>query len=347
MELFETPLYNGRVFENPRSFNGWKGLPGLRDIFRWRFVERNESHLPSQAVLNHSLPVQVPQFDFTSKLSATWLGHATVFVRLEGISFITDPVWTPRASPFRCIGPFRYRPPPCDIDDLPPLHFGVISHNHYDHLDADAVSTLSAKFPDMEWFVPKGLSDWMRRHVCNNVIHEMTWGESVTLALADGKYQIWCIPAQHWSSRNLVDKNKSLWCGWAIIGMERKFYFAGDTGFCETEFAKLGNNLGPFDLAAIPIGAYSPRWFMKSQHVDPEEAVRMHKLIKAVTTIGIHWGTYKMGSTESYLEPRSKLRQAVEKAGLSDRAVLTLDHGETWTEDPNSRYSSVSSMDST
>uniref|UniRef100_A0A1I7S396 Peptidase C51 domain-containing protein n=1 Tax=Bursaphelenchus xylophilus TaxID=6326 RepID=A0A1I7S396_BURXY len=121
MELFETPLYNGRVFENPRSFNGWKGLPGLRDIFRWRFVERNESHLPSQAVLNHSLPVQVPQFDFTSKLSATWLGHATVFVRLEGISFITDPVWTPRASPFRCIGPFRYRPPPCDIDDLPPV----------------------------------------------------------------------------------------------------------------------------------------------------------------------------------------------------------------------------------
>lgn len=344
MEPFEKPLFNGRVFNNPSSFTQWTGLPGFRDFFRFAQSDRSDSVLPSAAVLDKSLPVQKPDFNLASKLSATWLGHATVFVHMEEISFITDPVWTRRASPFCCLGPIRYRPPPCEIEDLPNLHFGVISHNHYDHLDAEAISTLSLRFPDMEWFVPKGLSGWMRKRVHNNVVHELTWGEHITLARGDSKYQIWCLPAQHWSRRGLFDHNKSLWSGWAIIGSERKFYFAGDTGFCGNEFAKIGNNLGPFDLSAIPIGAYAPRWFMKSQHIDPAEAVKMHKLIRSVKSIGIHWGTYQMGSTECYHEPKDKLREEADKAGVPSSDFITINHGETWVEDPNAQYHSVSTV---
>jgi N-acyl-phosphatidylethanolamine-hydrolysing phospholipase D len=128
-----------------------------------------------------------------------------------------------------------------------------------------------------------------------------------------------------------------LWCGWAIIGPNRKFYYSGDTGFCEHEFRKIGVNLGPFDLAAIPIGCYSPRWFMRSQHIDPEEVVKIHQLVRASKTIGIHFGTYQMGSNEHYLEPRSRLREEVEKASLNVNDLFTLDHGATWVENPNER----------
>jgi N-acyl-phosphatidylethanolamine-hydrolysing phospholipase D len=329
---FEKPVVsdNGRRFANPKSFISWTGLPSWQSLFRWKFREQNYSKIPSKEILTETLPVQKPEFQQNSKLSATWLGHATVFVRMDGISFITDPVWAGVASPCRIAGPSRYRPPPCSIDDLPELRFGVISHNHYDHLDAQAIRKFSHIFPLMEWFVPKGLRDWMLRNSPGSTVHEMSWGEHITLKFEEGNYTVWCIPAQHWSQRTIFDRNKSLWCGWAVVGPEHKFYYTGDTGFCEEEFRKLGDQIGPFDLSAIPIGCYSPRWFMKPQHIDPAEAVAIHKLTKSIKSIGIHWGTYSMGSNEQYLEPRSKLVEAVEAAGLRANEFTTLNHGETW-----------------
>ena len=106
----------------------------------------------------------------------------------------------------------------------------------------------------MEWFVPKGLKKWMQNHTQGNSIHEMNWGEHIMLPFNDGKFEIWCIPAQHWSQRGIWDRNRSLCSGFAIVGSAHKFYYCGDTGFCEQEFAKLGKKLGPFDLAAISIG---------------------------------------------------------------------------------------------
>ncbi|KAI6223556.1 N-acetylphosphatidylethanolamine-hydrolyzing phospholipase D [Aphelenchoides fujianensis] len=343
---FEQPGFDGRTYSNPRSFVNWKGLPGFRQFFRWRFVERNDSKIPKREVLEQSLPVQAPAFDLQSKLSATWLGHATVFVHLDGINFITDPVWSRRASPFGCMGPVRYRPPPCAIDELPNLDFALISHNHYDHLDTAAVRRLSARFPDLEWFVPAGLKDFMRPHVNNNIVHELSWGEHVTLPKSSGKFQIHCIPAQHWSQRGVRDRNRSLWSGWAVVGPERKFFYSGDTGFCEDEFRKLGVRLGPFDLTALPIGCYSPRWFMSSQHIGPEEAVKIHKLARARKSLAVHWGTYSMGSNEAYLEPRSLLREEVEKAGIRPADFFTLEHGGTWSEDPNEQATQSDSSES-
>ncbi|KAI6175640.1 N-acetylphosphatidylethanolamine-hydrolyzing phospholipase D [Aphelenchoides bicaudatus] len=308
-----------------RSFTNWTGLPslksleGLRSMLKWKFTEPDNSKIPSAEILETTLPIKTPNFSSTEKLSATWLGHATVYVQMDGVSFITDPVWAAKASPFSLFGPRRYRKPACKIEDLPTMNFAVISHNHYDHLDKHAVKQLSERFPDMEWFVPNGLG----------------WGEHITLNINNSKYQVFCLPAQHWSQRWVLDRNKSLWSGWAILSPNRKFYYTGDTGFCDEEFRKIGTNLGPFDLAAIPIGCYEPRWFMKSQHIDPAEAVQIHRLVRANKTLAIHWGTYEMGSNEGYLEPRSRLREEVEKLGIRSTDIFTLDHGETWSENLN------------
>ncbi|VDM28877.1 unnamed protein product [Toxocara canis] len=139
---------------------------------------------------------------------------------------------------------------------------------------------------------------------------------------------------------------QSLWSGWAVIGEQRRFYFPGDTGYCEREFEVLGKKLGPFDLAAIPIGCYAPRWFMKSQHINPAEAVKIHKKIGARKSIGVHWGTYEMGSNEAYMEPAQLLQEEVLRAGLSAVDFSTLAHGETWCEEDSELLETKNSGDS-
>jgi len=205
----------------------------------------------------------------------------------------------------------------------------VISHNHYDHLDVKAVVDLHRKFPEMPWYVPQGLKSWMLDTIPRAKVHELNWGQLIEHE--NPNYKIVCIPAQHWSLRGLFDRNTSLWSGWAVLGPKFKFYYTGDTGFCEDEFRKLGNKYGPFHLAAIPIGCYSPRDFMKSQHIDTEEAVKIHSLVKAEYSLGIHWGTYEMGSAEPYMEPKELFLKNGQKYGVETGKVFTLDHGQTWT----------------
>ncbi|VDK42258.1 unnamed protein product [Anisakis simplex] len=333
---FEEPRFDGSRFGNPASFTDWTGVPGPIALFKWKFVEKDDSKLPSDEVLDETLPVQRPDFNRkqSSKLALTWLGHATVLVQMGAINFITDPVWSPRASPIQvAFGPRRYRPPPIELEQLPELDFGVISHNHYDHLDAKSVRRLSELFPRMLWFVPLGVKLWMMNNgIPAANVHEMNWGDHQKFDFNGTQAEIWCIPAQHWSQRGILDRFKTLWSGWAVVGEERKFYFAGDTGYCEREFDVLGKKLGPFDLAAIPIGCYAPRWFMKPQHINVTEAVKIHQKICAKKSIAIHWGTYEMGSNEAYLEPPRLLKEEVQRAGLKAADFTSLSHGETWRE---------------
>ncbi|KAI1726622.1 beta-lactamase superfamily domain-containing protein [Ditylenchus destructor] len=228
MADFAKPIFNGRTYDNPSSFTNWSGLPNLMDILRWKFREPDYSKLPSAEELDTTLPVQTAKFNLESQLSATWLGHATVFVHLDGVNFITDPVWASRASPFRLFGPRRYRPPPCQINDLPQLNFAVISHNHYDHFDSMAVRLISKQFTDMEWFVPMGMKQWFDKYLdTTNPVTEMTWGDKVIREYNGQTFEIWCVPAQHWSQRLAFDRNKALWCGFAIIGPNHRFYYTG------------------------------------------------------------------------------------------------------------------------
>jgi len=202
----------------------------------------------------------------------------------------------------------------------------VISHNHYDHLDADSVKSLNTRFGDkLRWYVPLGLAKWMKDEGVKNVVELNWWESSCNLSQSDVSFVF--TPAQHWCKRTLRDDNQVLWGSWSIIGPKHRFFFTGDSGYCDA-FKQIGNVYGPFDLAAIPIGAYEPRWFMKPQHVDPEEAVKIHNDIKSKSSVAIHWGTFALAH-EYYLEPPKKLTDALKDFKLSEEVFITLNHGET------------------
>lgn len=191
-------------------------------------------------------------------MRVTWLGHATVLVEMDGLVLLTDPVFSQRASPMAFMGPKRYRGPPCSVQQLPQVDAVVISHSHYDHLDADSVTALNARFgSELHWFVPLGLAEWVQKAGCQNVT-ELDWWVGSRIPGRDG-FTVFCTPAQHWCKRSPLDDNKALWGSWTVVGPRNRFFFAGDTGYCSS-FQEIGRHFGPFDLAAIPIGAYLPRY---------------------------------------------------------------------------------------
>lgn len=255
--------------------------------------------------------------------SVTWIGHATVLVRLGGLNVLTDPHFSGRASPVGFAGPKRFQAPGVALAELPEIHAVVISHNHYDHLDADSVRQLNERSGGMlRFFVPLGLKAWFAGLGIDNV-SELDWWDHVDFR----GVRFTLTPAQHWSARGLFDRNRTLWGGWAISAADLGFFFAGDTGYSR-DFAEIGRRLGPFDLAAIPIGAYEPRWFMRAQHVDPTEAVRIHQDVGARQSLAVHWGSFEM-SDEALDEPPRALAAARQEAGIDAAEFFVLRVGET------------------
>ncbi|XP_033102247.1 N-acyl-phosphatidylethanolamine-hydrolyzing phospholipase D-like [Anneissia japonica] len=323
----------GTLFNN--YDNPWKtwSFPGLFDLLKLQrtFIFGNNSIMRPPAdkpELEKNLPVLKP--DWTTQdgggMELTWLGHATVLVRFDGISVLTDPVLGNRCSPFSFAGPIRYREAPCSVDDLPHLDAVVLSHAHYDHLDKQSVVDLNKKFgSELRWFVPLGLRNWFVKLGVQDVV-ELDWWDEERLPQHDNvKFAF--TPTQHWSNRGLHDKGSHLWGSWCIFGPKHSFFFAGDTGYCEA-FKEIGRRYGPFDLSAIPIGAYEPRWFMKPQHVNPEESVKIHQDVESKKSVGIHWGTFLL-TNENYMEPKTKLEEEIIKQGLTIEDFFTLNHGET------------------
>jgi len=311
-----------------RYQNPWMiDRPSVPSFFWDWFFGPDETRIPSQSALDETLPVKRPVWtsdNFTAKDSRmTWLGHATVLVELEGHSILTDPVFSSRASVVQFAGPKRYREAACKVRELPPLTAVLVSHNHYDHLDIGSVKELVSLQPNLTWFVPEGLGQWMKDNTGAVKVKEMTWWEEVKL---DGtNFTVAFTPANHWCKRFINDDNKVLWGSWAVLGQSKRFWFGGDTGYCEV-FKQIGEKYGPFDMAAIPIGAYQPNWFMKYQHVHPGEAVEIHKDIRCNKSLGIHWGTFKL-TTEFYLEPPSLLSMFLNKSGLESGDFVTTDIG--------------------
>ncbi|MDJ0958657.1 MAG: MBL fold metallo-hydrolase, partial [Arenicellales bacterium] len=222
------------------------------------------------------------------KLQVTWIGHATTLIQYQGINILTDPVLSDRASPFSFAGPRRYTQPALHSGDLPTIHYVVISHNHYDSLDQATIEILGN---EVTWLVPLKLKTWFINEGINNVI-ELDWWQSKTFE----KTRFVATPTQHFSGRGLWDYAQTLWSSWVIQIDDKKIWFGGDTGYNDIQFKRIGHEHGPFDLGLIPIGAYEPRWFMKPMHVNPEEAVLLHKDINARFSIGIHWGTFRLSA---------------------------------------------------
>ncbi len=253
--------------------------------------------------------------------TATWIGHATVLVQMEGITFITDPVWSNRVGPFKWTGSTRVSEPGMPLEKLPPIDFVLISHNHYDHLDESTIEEIVDLNPNVKFFVPLRVRDWFEERGIRNV-EELDWWEGASF----NGLKIVCTPAQHFSGRWLNDRNQTLWCSYAVLGKKR-FYFGGDSGYC-SHFKDIGTQFGPFDLALIPIGAYEPRKLMRPVHMNPDEAVQTFIDVRAKKMIGIHWGTFVLTDEPMDLPPKRMYEVAAERL-LSKDDLWALKLGET------------------
>jgi N-acyl-phosphatidylethanolamine-hydrolysing phospholipase D len=250
-----------------------------------------------------------------------------VLLQLGPLNVLTDPMWGERASPFALIGPRRLMAPGVDFDALPPVDVVLLSHNHYDHLDAPTIRRLAHKFPDAAWLCPLRLGGLLRSLGVRHVV-ERDWWQSVE---APG-FSATSTPAQHFSARGLRDRGDTLWCGWTIEADGVRVYFAGDTAL-HPEFAAIGSTAGPFDLVMLPIGAYEPRWFMGSVHMNPEDAIEAYRgltsgMADRPPCLALHWGTFRL-TDEAVDEPPARFAQRWREAGFKESANWTFAHGET------------------
>jgi N-acyl-phosphatidylethanolamine-hydrolysing phospholipase D len=259
--------------------------------------------------------------DGRGEATVTWVGHATLLVQLDGVNVLTDPHWSRRASPVSFGGPRRLTPPGLRFEDLPPIHVVVISHDHYDHLDRETVKRLAATHHP-RFLVPLGLKSWFAELGITDVDELDWWDEQKVQGLTFA-----CVPARHFSGRTPWDRNRRLWSGWAVIGRERRLYFAGDTGYWGG-LKEIGARLGPFDLAAIPIGAYLPPVIMKASHTTPEEALAAFSDVRGRVFVPIHWGTFDLADEPPGDPPRRLLSEA-RRLQLGNDRVWVLRHGET------------------
>jgi L-ascorbate metabolism protein UlaG (beta-lactamase superfamily) len=254
--------------------------------------------------------------------TVTWVGHATVLVQLDGVNVLTDPHWSARASPLAFAGPRRLVAPGLRFEDLPPIDAVLVSHDHYDHLDAATVARLAATHRP-RFLVPLGLKAWFADLGIGGV-EELDWWERRTV----GGLVVTAVPVQHWSARTWGDTDRRLWTGWAIAGREKRLFFAGDTGYWAPIFQEIGRRLGPFDLAAVAIGAYLPPEVMRLNHTTPEEALQLAADVGASRLLGIHWGTFDLAD-EPLDEPPARLRAAAARHPLGPDRVWVFRIGET------------------
>jgi L-ascorbate metabolism protein UlaG (beta-lactamase superfamily) len=272
--------------------------------------------LPAEAVLA-GLALQHERGHET----VTWLGHAAFLIRMAGLTILLDPFLAEYASPVHGVGPRRFAPAALSVDQLPRIDVLLVSHNHYDHLDARTIEAL----PDrrrIHVVVPLGLGKFFRQrgfqHVTELGWHQQTLHEGLKLV---------CVPAIHRSARGLTDRNRTLWAGFVLESATRRIYFGGDTGYGPV-FKDTGRRLGPFDLALLGIGAYAPRAAMHMNHADPEEAVQIARDLRARSVMGMHWGTIIL-TEEPPFEPPERFRIAAAAAGFAAEDAWLMRIGET------------------
>jgi len=242
---------------------------------------------------------------------AIWIGHSTFLIKKNGVTILTDPIFSKRASPFRNIGPKRLIPPAIPLNKIPKIDVITVSHNHYDHLDIRSLKKISKNHPDAIFLVPAGDEKLLQRKRIKNV-YNFNWWESIE----HKEFVFTFTPVQHWSKRSLFDRNKSLWGGWYIKNKDYSIYHAGDTGYSK-DFIDTRLKLGAPKYAFIPIGAYDPEWFMAESHVNPEDAVKIMLDLEAEKAFGMHWATFTL-TDEDTIEPKERLKKAVDENGSID-----------------------------
>lgn len=314
----------------------------LAEVLRWRW-EASRQGLPKP--LQTPIPQVVANLAFLRSNAAaaasmhpavTWIGHATVMAQLGGLTLLTDPIFSLRASPTSFIGPKRHQPPGVGLPELPRVDLVLVSHNHYDHLDGASVDALNRQPGGPPLFVvPLGLKAWLAGRGIRHAI-ELDWWQSHRICAPGGEVEVMLVPAQHWSARGINDRMNTLWGGFAVFAAHCHLFYAGDTGYSR-DFSDMRERFaerqspaqgGGFDIALLPIGAYEPRWFMANQHVNVEEAVKIHLDLGAKRSLGVHWGTFAL-TDEPLDEPPRVLAQERRARGLADDEFVTIAIGET------------------
>ncbi len=328
------PHHTAEGFKNNYTTSVTKS-PG--DFFRWQ-LQRLRDGLPKAP--QTPTPTTAPQLEFirananarAMQPAITWVGHATMLVQANGLNVLTDPIFSERASQVQSFGPKRTQPPGLSMEQLPDIDVVLISHNHYDHLDKNTVLALVTRAQAAPLFiVPLGVKRWFDDLGIDNV-KELDWWDSAVVKGVEFNFT----PVQHWSARGVSDRSQTLWGGWAIFGPDTHWYFSGDTGYSQ-DFSDTQKRFadrqtpakgGGFDIALIAVGAYEPRWFMKEQHVNPAEAVQVHRDLLAKRSVGVHWGTFAL-TDEPMDQPPKDLAIAVREQNLAPGEFTVMAIGET------------------
>jgi L-ascorbate metabolism protein UlaG (beta-lactamase superfamily) len=252
-----------------------------------------------------------------------WVGHATFLMRAGGKVIATDPIWSTRIQ-----GAIKRRAAPSvTLEEAPPIDVVTVSHSHFDHLD---LPTLKRIGPGATYVVPRHVGELLHEAGLPNVI-ELDWWDETTI----GDLTLTLVPAQHWSMRMPWDRNRRLWGGFVYSTPEGRAYHAGDTAYSPLVFKAIGQHFasrGGIDWAMLPIGAYEPGWFMRPQHMDPEDALRAFDDLGARTFVAMHWGTFKL-TDEPLNEPPERLRALALTRGLDAARLWVASIGDTFALD--------------
>jgi L-ascorbate metabolism protein UlaG (beta-lactamase superfamily) len=243
-------------------------------------------------------------------LRATWLGHSTTLLEIDGARILTDPVWSERASPSSIMGPKRFHRPPVSLPKLPELDAILVSHDHYDHLDSAAVREL-ALLTKAPFVTALGVGAHLERFgVPHDRIIELGWWESAEIPRT--KVRVTASPAQHFSGRGPFDRNKTLWASYTFTGPKHRAFFSGDTGL-EPELANIAKKLGPFDLVMLEVGAWNAMW--GDIHLGPAQAIEAHRILGSGAFLPVHWSTFDL-ALHAWDEPILALEEAARDRGL-------------------------------
>jgi len=312
------PHFDGERFVTPDAPPrvGGFDLGGFSAFFRWQ-RERTPGAWPPyrDEPFGPRPPYEVPK----GAMRVTFINHATTLIQLDGVNVLTDPIYSERASPVDFAGPSRVRPPGIRFEDLPRIDAVVLSHNHYDHMDAATLKRIGATWPKVRVFAGLGNKAFLESLGLVDVI-ELDWWDVREL---EG-ITVRSVPNQHFSNRGLFDADGTLWSAWVLEGSNGRAYFGGDTGY-GPHFAQVAERLGPMRLAVLPIGAFKPEWFMHPIHMSPKEAVQAAKDLKAALAVPMHFGTFPLAD-DGETEPVEVLEAAL-KENPAPFAVLGFGEG--------------------
>jgi L-ascorbate metabolism protein UlaG (beta-lactamase superfamily) len=310
-----TDHFDGNTFINP----GGVKQQSLGAVFKWMFTRKRSIWRKPIDDAPRAKPVD----HIHSGIRITFVNHSTFLIQTEGLNILTDPVWSERVSPFTWSGPKRQRKPGIRFEDLPRIDIILLSHNHYDHLDLPTLKSLT-RIHDPRIITSLGVSAYLKKNGIEHSV-DMDWWDELKLIK-----DVWVqsVPAQHFSARGTLDRNKTLWCGFVLKRKEGNIYFAGDTGYNTRTFKEIGDRCSPVAVSLIPIGAYQPIWFMSPVHCSPAEAVIIHKEVGSKKSIATHFGTFRLGD-ESPQDAISDLKNALEVEKIPDDAFITMQEGES------------------